>query len=177
MIKNYFKTAIRNIKKNSTYSILNIIGMAIGMAAAILILLWVQNEWSYDRDFKNANELFRVIENQNLTTGGNSLIVPVPRALAPALKEEFPEIIRAVRFCPNPMTLQKKGDFIEETVISTDKDFLKMFGIRFIRGDVNTALDDPHSIVITEETARKYFGDEQVLLRVCLKTAISNLIF
>jgi hypothetical protein len=133
------------------------------MAAAILILLWVQNEWSYDRNFKNANELFRVIENQNLTTGGNSLIVPVPGALAPALKDEYPEIIRAVRFCPNPLTLQKKGEFIEETVISTDKDFLKMFGIRFIRGDINTALDDPHSIVITEETAKKYFGNEEAL--------------
>jgi ABC-type antimicrobial peptide transport system permease subunit len=135
--------------------------MAIGMASAILILLWVQDEWSYDRHFKNANELFRVIENQYLTAGGSSLIVPVPGALAPALKEEYPEIIRAVRFSPNPLTLQKKGEFIEETVISTDKDFLKMFGIRFIRGDINTALDDPHSIVITEETAKKFFGNEE----------------
>jgi len=137
--------------------------MAIGMASAILILLWVQDEWSFDRNFKNANELFRVIENQNFTTGGNSLIVPVPGALAQALKEEYPEIIRAVRLCPNPLILQKKGEFIEETVISTDKDFLKMFGIRFIRGDINTALDDPHSIVITEETSKKYFGNEEAL--------------
>jgi len=91
------------------------------------------------------------------------MIVPTPGALAPALKEEYPEIIRAVRLCPNPLTLQKKGEFIEETVISTDKDFLKMFGIRFIRGDINTALDDPHSIVITEETAKKYFGNEEAL--------------
>ncbi len=159
----YFKIALRNIKRYLTYSILNICGMAIGMACAILILLWVQDEWSYDRNFENADELFRVIENQNLTTGGNSLIVPVPGALAKALKEEYPEIIRAVRFCPNPLTLQKKDEFIEETVISTDKDFLKMFGIRFIRGDINTALDDPHSIVITEETAKKYFGDEEAL--------------
>jgi ABC-type antimicrobial peptide transport system permease subunit len=163
MIKNYFKIALRNIKRYSTYSILNISGMAIGMASAILILLWVQDEWSYDRHFENANELFRVIENQNLPAGGSSLIVPVPGALAPALKEEYPEIIRAVRLCPNPLTLQKKGEFIEETVISTDKDFLKMFGVRFIRGDINTALDDPHSIVITEETAKKYFGNEEAL--------------
>jgi putative ABC transport system permease protein len=163
MIKNYFKIALRNIKRNYTYSILNIIGMAIGMAAAILILLWVQDEWSYDRHFKNANELFRVIENQNLSAGGSSLMVPVPGALARLLKEEYPEIIRAVKLCPSPLTLQKKDEFIEETVISTDKDFLKMFGIRFIRGDINTALDDPHSIVITEETAKKYFGNEEAL--------------
>jgi putative ABC transport system permease protein len=163
MIRNYFKIAFRNIKRHSAYSILNISGMAIGMTCAILILLWVQDEWSFDRNFENADQLFRVIENQNLSAGGSSLIVPVPGALAPALKAEYPEILRAVRFCPNPMTLQKKDEFIEETVISTDKDFLKMFGIRFIRGNINTALDDPHSIVITEETAKKYFGDEEAL--------------
>jgi len=142
---------------------LNISGMAIGMAAAILIMLWVQDEWSYDRHFKNADELFRIIENQNLSAGGSSMIVPTPGALAPALRAEFPEIIRTVRFCPNPMTLQKKGEFIEETVISTDKDFLKMFNIKFIHGDINTALNDPHNIVITEETAKKYFGDDEAL--------------
>lgn len=91
------------------------------------------------------------------------MIVPTPGALAPALRDEFPEILRAVRFCPNPMTLQKKGEFIEETVISTDKDFLKMFGIEFVHGDINTALNDPHDIVITEETAKKYFGDDVAL--------------
>jgi putative ABC transport system permease protein len=163
MIKNYFKIALRNIRRHSAYSILNISGLAIGMTCAILILLWVQDEWSYDRDFENADELFRVIENQNLSAGGSSLIVPVPGALAPALKAEYPEIIRAVRFCPNPMTLQKKDEFIEETVISADKDFVKMFNIKFVRGDINTALNDTHNIVITEETAKKFFGDEEAL--------------
>jgi putative ABC transport system permease protein len=163
MYKNYFKIAIRNIKRSSSYSILNISGMAIGMTCAILILLWVQNEWSYDRHFKNANELYRVIENQNLSAGGNSLIVPVPGALAPALKAEYPEIIRSVRFCPNPLTLKKGDEFIEETVVSADKDFLKMFNVSFIRGDINNALNDPHNIVITEETALKYFGNEDAL--------------
>lgn len=108
MIKNYFKIALRNIKRYTTHSILNISGMAIGMTCAILILLWVQNEWSYDRHFENADELFRVIENQNLSGGESSLIVPTPGALAPALKEEYPEIIRSSRCCPNPLTLKKE---------------------------------------------------------------------
>jgi putative ABC transport system permease protein len=137
--------------------------MAIGMACAILILLWVQDEWSYDRHFENANDLYRVIENQNLSGVANSFIVPTPGALAPALKEEYPEIIRSARCCPNPLTLKKGDEFIEETVTSVDKDFLKMFHIRFVHGDINTALNDPHSIVITEETASKYFGDQDAL--------------
>ncbi len=98
MIKNYFKIALRNIKRYSTYSILNISGMAIGMACAILILLWVQDEWSYDRHFENADNLYRVIENQNPSGGGSSLIATTPGALAPALKEEYPEIIRSSRY-------------------------------------------------------------------------------
>jgi ABC-type antimicrobial peptide transport system permease subunit len=163
MFKNYLKIAIRNIRRHSTYSILNITGMAIGMASAILILLWVQDEYSYDRFHKNAADLFRIIENQNLSAGGSSLIVPTPGALAPALKEEFPEIIRSVRFCPSPLTLKKGDEFIEEMVTSADKDFLKMFNVKFVKGDINTAFDDPHNIVMTEETARKYFGDGEAL--------------
>lgn len=163
MIKNYFKIALRNIRRYPTYSFLNISGMAIGMACAILILLWVQDERSYDRHFENADNLYRIIENQNQSAGASSLIVPVPGALASALKAEYPEIIRAVRFCPNPLTLKKRDEFIEETVTSVDKDFPKMFNIKFVHGNINTALNDPHNIVITEETAKKYFGDELAL--------------
>jgi putative ABC transport system permease protein len=163
MIKNYFKIAIRNIKRHSTYSILNITGMAFGMTCAILILILVQDEWSYDRHFKNANEMYRVIENQNLSAGSSSIIVPVPGALAPLLKEEYPEILRSVRFCPNPLTLKKGEEFIEEMVLSVDRDFLKMFDVKFVRGDINTALNDPHNIILTEETARKYFGNSDPL--------------
>jgi putative ABC transport system permease protein len=137
--------------------------MAIGMASAILILLWVQDEWSYDRHFENADDLYRVIENQNLYGGEVSLLVPTPGALAPALKEEYPEIIRSSRYTSSPLTLKKGDEFIEETVASVDKDFLKMFNIKFVRGDINSALNEPHNIVITEEMAHKYFGDEDAL--------------
>jgi len=137
--------------------------MAIGMTCAILILLWVQDEWSYDRHFENADNLYRIIENQNLSGGEASLLVPTPSALAHTLKEEYPEIIRTSRYTLTPLALKKGEDFIEETVASVDKDFLKMFSIRFVRGDINTALNDPHNIVITEEMAGKYFGNHDAL--------------
>ncbi len=163
MIQNYFKIAIRNIRRYYVHSILNISGMAIGMASAILILLWVQDEWSYDRHFKNADDLYRVIEKQKYPNGEVSLFAPTLSAVAPALKNEYPEIIRSSRIMHTPLTLKKKDEFIEETVVAVDKDFFKMFNIRFVRGDMNTALNDPHSIVITEETAHKYFGNDDAL--------------
>jgi len=163
MIKNYFKIAFRNIKRYSAHSILNITGMAIGMACAFLLLLWVYDEWSYDRHFENASDLYRVIERQNSPGGEVTLLAPVQNAIAPALKNEYPEIIRFSRIIHTPLTLKKKDEFIEETVVVVDKDFLKMFSVEFVRGDSNTALNDPHNIVITEETAHKYFGDEEAL--------------
>ena len=137
--------------------------MAIGMASAILILLWVQDEWSYDRHFENAGDLYRLIENQHLSGREGPMIVPTPGALAAALKAEYPEIIRSSRYTPNPLTLKHGDEFIEETVTSVDKDFLKMFNITFVRGDINSALNDPHNIVLTEDMAKKYFGDDDAL--------------
>jgi len=158
MIKNYFKIAIRNIRRNSTYSILNIGGMAIGMASAILILLWVQNELSYDRFHKNADCLYRVLENQ-FSEGGEVLQTALtPNALAPALKKEYPEIIRSARYEGRAFPVQKDDDYLMEAGAFVDKDFLEMFNIEFVNGDNKSALAGPRSIVITEEMAKKHFG-------------------
>jgi putative ABC transport system permease protein len=163
MIKNYLKIALRNIKRHAAHSLLNITGMAIGMSCAILILLWVQDEWSYDRHFKNADNLYRVIETQNPLEGETSLLAISPEALSYTLKKEFPEIIRSSKLIHCPLALKKENNFIEQTVVAVDKDFLKMFDIEFIQGDINTALNEPHNIVLTEETAKKYFGNENAL--------------
>jgi ABC-type antimicrobial peptide transport system permease subunit len=165
MIKNYIKTALRNIKKYSTYSILNISGMAIGMASSVLILLWVRDELSYDRHFKNANELFRIIVNENSSKREVSLIAPTPGILTRTLKEQYPEIIRSSRYEPHFELRIKKGEEImqEKLVAAVDKDFIKMFNVEFIDGDINSALNAPHNVVLTEEMAYKYFGDENAL--------------
>jgi putative ABC transport system permease protein len=163
MIFQYIKIAFRNLRRHSAYSILNILGMAVGLTCSFLILLWVNDEWSYDRNFENADELYRVIEDQHLQAGNGSMIVPSPGALALSLKNEYPEIIRAARVCPSPLTLKKGDEFIEEMVTTADKDFLKMFGVKFLQGDINTAFDNPHNIVLTEETAIKFFGTTAAL--------------
>jgi ABC-type antimicrobial peptide transport system permease subunit len=133
------------------------------MACAILILLWVQDEWGFDRHFENADNLYRVIQLQHHSNGESTAMVPTPGPLAAALKKEYPEICRASRLMVCPLTLKKGNEFIEEMVTSVDKDFLKMFTLEFVRGDIHSALNDPHSIILTEESARKYFGNVDAL--------------
>ncbi len=164
MIRNYLKIALRNIKRYSAHSILNISGMAIGMACALLILLWVYDEWSYDRHFKNADNLYRVIE-KDPTGGEASLFAIAPGVLTKALKEEYPEIIRSSRYEPHSELRLKKGDEFsdERAVAAVDKDFIKMFNIEFVQGDMNSALNEPHNVILTEEMAHKYFGSEDAL--------------
>jgi ABC-type antimicrobial peptide transport system permease subunit len=134
--------------------------MAIAMASAILILLWVQDEWSYDRHFKNADNLYRIIEKQHFSGGEVSLFAISPGLLATALKEEFPEIIRSARYSDPQFPMQKGKEFIAAKIAIVDKEFLDMFSIKFTRGDIKSALNGPYNIVITENLANKYFNNE-----------------
>ncbi|MBK8881735.1 MAG: ABC transporter permease [Bacteroidales bacterium] len=128
-----------------------------------MILLWVQNEWSYDRHFKNADDLYRITEAQQYSGGEVFQTALTPNGLAPALREEYPEIIRSSRYESHPMPLKKGDDFLFEVLGFVDKDFLEMFDISFVRGDRNNALNGPYNILITEEMAIKYFGNEDPL--------------
>jgi putative ABC transport system permease protein len=136
-------------------------GMAIGMASAILILLLVQDEWSYDRHFENADNLYRIIQSGDPSEEGGSPSAITLAPLAKALKEEYPEIIRSSRCGFGSLLSFKMGnEFIEETAVPVDNDFLKMFSIEFVAGDIDNALNAPNNIVLTEKTAKKYFGNE-----------------
>jgi putative ABC transport system permease protein len=175
MIRNYFKIALRNIKRNSIFSILNISGMAIGMAGALLLLLWVQYEISWDRFHKNGDRLYRVLVNHTYNDGRlvQEAFTPVP--LAAALKEEYPEIIRSSRYIKIKMALPKGNELINEEFSFVDKDFFQMFNIEFIRGDRNSALTGPHDLIITEEIAHKYFADEDPVGKTltCMGTVLT----
>ncbi len=163
MIRNYLRSAFRIITRYPAHSVLNISGLAIGMAAAILILLWVQDEWSCDRHYKNADNIFRLLQKETLPGGEVTMLAPTPSALTKALKDEYPEIIRATRLAPFFITLNKGEEFISEGIFGVEKDFFEMFDIEFIRGNVSSSFNDPASIIITEEMSAKYFGEDDPL--------------
>jgi putative ABC transport system permease protein len=136
--------------------------MAIGMACSILLLLWVQYQFSYDRFYKHADSLYRVLE-RHYADGKllNTALTSYP--LAPALKEAYPEIVRASRYNNFWKTFIKGDYLVEGTIATVDKDFIEMFDIRFVQGDKNSALNGPYDIIITEDMANRYFGNEDPL--------------
>ncbi len=161
MLKNYIKIALRNIRKHPGYSIINIAGLAIGLACCLFILIWVLDELSYDKFHENAPYLYRVEENQYYS-GRVYHVTVTPYPLAPALKADFPEIIEATQYVGVGGQLIRYGEkaFFENGMTAVAPAFFRMFTFPFVKGDSRTALDDPFSMVISEEIAEKYFGDE-----------------
>ncbi|MFC1493610.1 ABC transporter permease, partial [candidate division KSB1 bacterium] len=153
MLKNYLKIALRNIIKNKTYSTLNILGFAVGIAAYILIGLYVNYELSYDKHHENADSIY-------LSLNSDSAFSPAP--FAPTLMREFPEVESATCVSGGGSKLLRYGDkaFNEEGWIWADKYMFDVFTFPLVAGDKNTALEKPYSIVITEEMAEKYFGSK-----------------
>ncbi|MCU0290181.1 MAG: ABC transporter permease, partial [Acidobacteria bacterium] len=167
MFKNYFQITLRNIKKHKGYSFINIFGLAIGMACCLMISLWVLDELSYDKFHKNAPYLYRVEENQNFSERVFHVFV-TPHALAPAIVKEISEIKDATRYAIPGGLLFRFGEkaFFEINARAVDPSFLKMFSIPLLKGDINTVLNSPQSIVISEEIAEKYFGNEDPIGKI-----------
>ncbi len=166
MIRNYLKIAIRNLRKHRGYSFINIFGLAVGLATCILILLWVQDEVSYDQFHTNLDSLYRLVCYDRINASEKFSVTPPPIALA--LEQNFPEILRATRYHELNKQLVKVGEkkFLENDVSVADPAFLEMFSFPLIQGDPKTALTDPHTALVTESTARKYFGTEDPIGKV-----------
>jgi len=156
MFKNYLLVTIRNVKKNRLFSLLNTTGLAVGMAAFILIILYVQFELSYDRYHEKADRLYRVIRDGRAFT---------PAALGPELKEKIPEVEASARIIRSSKTLvsYEQNHYLEEEFYWADPALFDIFSIPFASGDPRTALSEPFSIVLSQRTAKKYFGDEDPL--------------
>lgn len=159
MIRNYFKAAWRNIKKYRTYSFINIVGLSVGIASCLLILLFVSDELSYDRFHKNSQRIYRVVHFAQWP--GNSLkLAPTPAPFAQALKQDYPEIEEAVRFLPEGggvLTYEEK-QLRSDEILFADSNVFRVFTFPFLYGDSATALQHPNSIVLTEQMADKLFG-------------------
>ncbi|MBN1779513.1 ABC transporter permease, partial [bacterium] len=160
MLINYIKTAIRNIIKHRSYSIINIIGLAIGMTCFILIAFYIQWEFSFDKYHRHGKDMFRIVLNpctfvyQN-KDGFNC----TPAALMPVLKQECPEIVNGTRIEKNSCLIHfNENSCNEDRFYYADPDFLKMFNFPLIAGNIETALQNPFSVLLTESMARKYFG-------------------
>jgi len=164
MFNNYLKIALRNMKRHKSYSLINIAGLAIGMACCILILLYIQFELSFDKYHEKADRIYLLKRfgnfggTENTSSANNALV-------AGLMKKDFPEIANAVRigFMPNPAVKYEENKFYEDKVIYADDSFLNIFTYPMIQGDPKTALEVPYSVVITEEIADKYFGSENPL--------------
>jgi hypothetical protein len=163
MLKNYLKIAWRHLKKNKGYALLNMAGLALGMACAILILLWINDEWQYDRFHKNRDLLYRLLENQHYD-GQTFTFAAMPGPFAPAARAELPElqyITRADFGTRSLFTLGEKS--IYEQGMHVEPDFLKMFSFKLLKGNAATLLTDPSSIIITDVMAKQFFGNEDPL--------------
>ena len=163
MFKNYIKTALRSLVKHKEYAFINILGLAIGMASVILILLFVQEELSYDQFHTNRDSIYRLnIKTTHPHTGATAERAIGPFRLAKELKVDFSDIPHIVRFYPQGRTLIQLGDerFYEERVAFVDPDVFQVFDLPLLTGDAKTVLDHPYSIVVSQEIAQKYFGDE-----------------
>ena len=164
MFKNYFKTAIRNFKRNTSYALINTFGLAIGIAACFLIFLVVQFESSFDNFHPNANHIYRVgTEYHNEGEVDYSAGVAFP--VATALRVDFPQIKKVASIFQDEGQITVEDGKSEQKTLQEDHffyaepQFFSMFNFPFIAGDPKTALNDPNSVVLTKATAEKFFGD------------------
>jgi len=163
MIKNYFKIAWRNMVANKVYSAINILGLAAGMAVALLIALWVNNEYSYDRFSPNYGQLYQVWRNFN-SNGETLTFSSTSLKLADALRNNFPEIEYAAETDGNGshgLMVGEKKFYLNGSQVGSD--FLKMFQYSMLQGNMKNALKDPYSIVLTKATAIALFGSIDVI--------------
>lgn len=160
MLLNYFKIALRNLRKNPGYSFINISGLSVGIASSILIMLWVADEYSYDKFHPNYDRIYQVYQSQTWAQG-TSANTSQAYALKDAIKIESSQIKRSVMTNWGEGNMLQVGDKrLNKFGISASEDFFQIFGFEMIKGNAELALADPNSIVITESTAQTFFEDK-----------------
>lgn len=174
LLKNYFKVAFRNIFKHKVYSAINISGLAIGMTCCALILLYVQHELSYDNFHSKNDQIYRVLRKTTNDDGTIAIGSGISGPFAPALLQDFPEVEDVVRVTSTVATFVQSGDNLfkhhYEDVLTAESNFLNIFDFEMISGDRETALRDPKSVIMSQETAQQYFGAENPVGKIITLT-------
>ncbi len=167
MLKNYITTAFRNLIKHKSYSLINISGLAIGVMAFILIMLYVRDELSYDRYSPDAERIYRVA-TRGVMQGGEFNMAVSPAPVGAAFVNEIPGVLRStrVRNFGYPVIRYEDKVFSEELWFTADSTFFDVFGIELIKGNKKTALTEPNTVVITQTTAERYFGSDDPIGKV-----------
>ena len=170
MLKNGLLSALRQIRRSPVYAGLNIVGLGVGSAGFILLLLWVANELGTDRSWPDAARTYRVTTDVRLQSGQKKFYALSTSGLAPALKAEYPEVAASTRVLPTGQVLLRRGEasFYERNFYYADADFLSVFPVTLLSGSAAEALRRPRTLLLSREMAAKYFGAEDPLGRTVL---------
>ena len=162
MIKNYLKIALRSLVKRKGYTFINVLGLATGMAVCLLIVLFIESETGYDSFNEKSKNIYRVVLDRKYPGRSTGYSI-IPRTVGESIQHEYPEVLQCTRLedlVGNGSFFVKIGDqlFEEKHVLDADSNFFAVFTAKILQGDPATALQKPNSVVITETTAKKYFG-------------------
>jgi putative ABC transport system permease protein len=173
MFINYLKITLRNIKRHKAFSFINIAGLGIGLAISLFILLWVQDELSYDRFHKNLKNIYRIVEQWEISAGSVNPGATTPYPLGPALRDNYQEVEESLHFLIDDGILVRYKDkrFYENKFAFADANFFSMFSFPLLEGSAETAIKDLNSLVISQSMAKKYFGDEDPMGRILTTNA------
>jgi putative ABC transport system permease protein len=177
MLKNYIKIALRNLVRHKGYSFINIFGLATGIVCCLLILVYVKDELSYDKYHDKADRIFRIV-NAGVIRGNQIEMPLVSGPWGPAMVEEIPEVLKAVRIKPPDsrwVIAHEEKKYPEKGLYFVDPSFFGVFDVEMVVGDPDKALDAPYSMVITEEMAEKYFGEEDPIGKIIVGDNWMNL--
>src|SRR5690554_3492055 len=163
-VNNHLKISWRNLRKNKIFSLINIIGLAIGLSCFILIALYVKDEWSYDRQHEYADRIYRI--NGDFRIGGMDMrLATAGDPMGPTLKSDYPQVENYVRIyaASGAKLIKHDGIYVrEERVAHADSTLFDVFSLPLLKGDARNALNQPNTVVISESTARRYFNSIDV---------------
>src|ERR1700744_4138784 len=175
MIRNYLKTAYRSLLKNKGFTLLNVLGLSIGLATCLLIVFYVKDEFGYDKYNANADRIYRITEDVKLN-GNHQVSGSSEAPLLETLKGSYPQIEKSTRLMlpgdalfmsPNKFYFKKGSEnILEKKILLAESSIFDVFTLPMLYGKPAGSLDEPHSVVITESTAKKYFGQANVVGRM-----------